>query len=47
MSREKKNAEKRDAIKTDRALDSNKENCSVCGASIAASAMDVHKALAH
>jgi hypothetical protein len=45
--RDKKNQEKKDAIKTDKKLDSNRVNCPVCGASIPADGLAVHNALAH
>jgi ribosomal protein S27AE len=45
--REKKNQEKRDAIKTDKALDENKVNCPTCGVSLPASGLAMHMTAVH
>ncbi len=45
--RDKKNQEKKDAIKTDKKLESKKVNCPKCGALVPADGLAVHDALAH
>lgn len=45
--REKKNAEKRAAAKTDRAMEANKKNCPHCGVAFGAAVLDAHIALTH
>lgn len=45
--RQKRNAEKRAAIKTNKKLDANKTNCPHCGVAFGSEALEMHIQLAH